>query len=336
MIMKEDKILLVHGSGGTKMHELINGVILNNLGNPLLSELMDSAVLEINGKKIAFTTDSYVINPIFFNGGDIGKLAVCGTINDLSAVGAKPLYISLSLILEEGFERESLERIVESIKKVSEDEGVLVVTGDTKVVEKGKGDKIFINTSGIGIIENDVKISYSRIEKGDKVIINGGIAEHGTSILNERLNLKLSNPPISDCKPLWKIVNEVLKISDRIKFMRDPTRGGIASPLNEIVSKSGLGIELFEKNIPVKENVLGVCELLGLDPLYIANEGKMLFIVGKEDAEKVLEKLREIGEREANIIGEVISEPKRVLLKTLSGGRRIVDPLSGEPLPRIC
>ncbi len=336
MIMKEDKILLVHGSGGTKMHELINEVILNNLGNPLLSELMDSAVLKINGKKIAFTTDSYVINPIFFNGGDIGKLAVCGTINDLSAVGAKPLYISLSLIIEEGFERESLERIVESIKKVSEEENVLVVTGDTKVVEKGKGDKIFINTSGIGIIENDVKLSYSRIEKGDKVIINGGIAEHGTSILNERLNLKLSNPPISDCKPLWKIVNEVMKISDRIKFMRDPTRGGIASPLNEIVSKSGLGIELFEKNIPVKENVLGVCELLGLDPLYIANEGKMLFIVGKEDAEKVLEKLREMGEREANIIGEVISEPKRVLLKTLSGGRRIVDPLSGEPLPRIC
>lgn len=334
--MKEDKILLVHGSGGTKMHELISGLILNNLGNPILSELMDSAVLEINGKKIAFTTDSYVVNPIFFNGGNIGKLAVCGTINDLSAVGAKPLYISLSLILEEGFEGESLERIVESIRKVSEDEGVLVVTGDTKVVEKGKGDKIFINTSGIGIIENNVELSYSKIEKGDKVIINGGIAEHGTSILNERLNLKLSNPPVSDCKPLWKIVNEVLKVSDRIKFMRDPTRGGIASTLNEIVSKSQLGIELLEKNIPIKENVMGVCELLGLDPLYIANEGKMLFIVGKEAAEKVLEKLREIGEREAQIIGEIISEPKRVLLKTLSGGRRIVDLLSGEPLPRIC
>lgn len=334
--MKENKILLVHGSGGTKMHELISGLILNNLGNPILSELMDSAVLEINGKKIAFTTDSYVVNPIFFNGGNIGKLAVCGTINDLSAVGAKPLYISLSLILEEGFERESLERIVESIRKVSEDEGVLVVTGDTKVVEKGKGDKIFINTSGIGIIENNVELSYSKIEKGDKVIINGGIAEHGTSILNERLNLKLSNPPVSDCKPLWKIVNEVLKVSDRIKFMRDPTRGGIASTLNEVVSKSQLGIELLEKNIPIKENVMGVCELLGLDPLYIANEGKMLFIVGKEAAEKVLEKLIEIGEREAQIVGEIISEPKRVLLKTLSGGRRIVDFLSGEPLPRIC
>lgn len=334
--MKEDKILLIHGSGGTKMHELISGLILNNLGNPILSELMDSAVLEIKGKKIAFTTDSYVVNPIFFNGGNIGKLAVCGTINDLSAVGAKPLYISLSLILEEGFEGESLKRIVESIRKVSEDEGVLVVTGDTKVVEKGKGDKIFINTSGIGIIENNVELSYSKIEKGDKVIINGGIAEHGTSILNERLNLKLSNPPVSDCKPLWKIVNEVLKVSDRIKFMRDPTRGGIASTLNEIVSKSQLGIELLEKNIPTKENVMGVCELLGLDPLYIANEGKMLFIVGKEAAEKVLEKLREIGEREAQIIGEIISEPKRVLLKTLSGGRRIVDLLSGEPLPRIC
>lgn len=334
--MKEDKILLVHGSGGTKMHELIKGIILNNLRNPILSELMDSAVLEINGKKIAFTTDSYVINPIFFNGGDIGKLAVCGTINDLSAVGAKPLYISLSLILEEGFERESLEKIMESIRKVSEDEGVLVVTGDTKVVEKGKGDRIFINTSGIGIIENNVQLSYSRIEKGDKVIINGGIAEHGTSILNERLNLKLSNPPVSDCKPLWKIVKEVLKVSDKIKFMRDPTRGGIASTLNEIVSKSELGIELFEKNIPVKENVLGVCELLGLDPLYIANEGKMIFIVGEKDAERVVDKLREVGEREAQIIGEVISEPKRVILKTFSGGRRIVDILSGEPLPRIC
>ncbi len=334
--MKEDKILLVHGSGGTKMQELIKELILNNLGNPLLSELMDSAVLKINGKKIAFTTDSYVINPIFFNGGDIGKLSVCGTINDLSAVGAKPLYISLSLILEEGFERESLERIVESIRKVSEEEGVLVVSGDTKVVEKGKGDKIFINTSGIGILENDLELSYSRIEKGDKVLINGGIAEHGTSILNERLNLKLSNPPVSDCKPLWKIVNEALKVSNKIKFMRDPTRGGIASTLNEIVSKSGLGIELYEKKIPIKENVLGLCELLGLDPLYIANEGKMLFIVGKEDAEKVLEKLREIGEKDAEIIGDVIEEPKRVLLKTFSGGRRIVDLLSGEPLPRIC
>ncbi len=334
--MKEDKILLAHGSGGTQMHELINEFILKKLTNSVLSELKDSAVLEIDGKKIAFTTDSYVINPIFFNGGDIGKLAVCGTINDLSAVGAKPLYISLSLILEEGFEKESLEKIVESIKKVSEEEGVLVVTGDTKVVDKGKGDKIFINTSGIGIIENKVELSYSRIKKGDKVLINGGIAEHGSSILNERLNLKLSNPPISDCKPLWKIVEEVLKISDKIKFMRDPTRGGIASTLNEIVSKSGLGIELYEKNIPVKENVLGICELLGLDPLYIANEGKMLFIVGEKDAEKVLKRLREIGERDSQIIGEVISEPKRVLLKTFSGGRRIVDPLSGEPLPRIC
>jgi len=334
--MREDKILLSHGSGGGQMLELINGLIIKNLSNQYLKEMMDSAVLKINGKKIAFTTDSYVINPIFFRGGDIGKLAVCGTINDLSAVGAKPLYISLSLILEEGFERESLERIVESIKKVSEEEGVLVVTGDTKVVEKGKGDKIFINTSGIGIVEKDLELSYSRIEKGDKVLINGGIAEHGTSILNERLNLKLSNPPVSDCKPLWKIVNEVLKVSDKIKFMRDPTRGGIASTLNEIVSKSRLGIELYEKKIPIKENVLGLCELLGLDPLYIANEGKMLFIVGKEDAEKVLEKLREIGEKDAEIIGDVIEEPKRVLLKTSSGGRRIVDILSGEPLPRIC
>lgn len=334
--MKGDKILLAHGSGGSQMHEFINELILKKLSNPILSQLKDSAVIEINGKKIAFTTDSYVVNPIFFNGGDIGKLAICGTINDLSAVGARPLFISLSLILEEGLERETLERVINSIKKVSEEESVLVVTGDTKVVEKGKGDKIFINTSGIGIIEHGKEFSYSRIKKGDKVIINGGIAEHGTSILNERLDLKLSNPPISDCKPLWKIVEEVLKISDRIKFMRDPTRGGLASTLNEIVSKSGFGIELYEKNIPIKENVHGVCELLGLDPLYIANEGKMIFIVGEEDAEKVVEKLKDIGEKDASIIGEVISEPKRVILKTFAGGRRIVDFLSGEPLPRIC
>lgn len=334
--MKEDKILLSHGSGGIKMHELINELILKKLSNPVLSELKDSAVIEINGKRIAFTTDSYVVNPIFFNGGDIGKLAICGTINDLSAVGARPLFISLSLILEEGLERETLERIIESIKKVSEEEGVQVVTGDTKVVEKGKGDKIFINTSGIGIIEHGIELSYSRIKKGDKVIINGAIAEHGTSILNERLNLKLSNPPASDCKPLWRIVEEVLKISDGIKFMRDPTRGGLASTLNEIVSKSGAGIELYEKDIPIKENVLGICELLGVDPLYVANEGKMIFIVGEEDAEKVVKRLREIGEKDACVIGEVISEPKRVLLKTFAGGRRIVDLLSGEPLPRIC
>ncbi len=334
--MKDDKILLAHGSGGIQMQELINELILKNLSNPILSELKDSAVIEINGKRIAFTTDSYVISPIFFNGGDIGKLSVCGTINDLSAVGARPLFISLSLILEEGFERESLEKIIESIKKVSEEEGVYVVTGDTKVVERGKGDKIFINTSGIGIFENNVELGYSRIEKGDKVIINGGIAEHGTSILNERLNLRLSNPPSSDCKPLWKIVNEVLKSSDKVKFMRDPTRGGIASALNEIVSKSGLGIVLYEKDIPIKENVLGICELLGIDPLYIANEGKMIFIVAENDAEKVLKRLRDMGEKDAQIIGEVIAEPKRVLLKTFAGGRRIVDPLSGEPLPRIC
>ncbi len=334
--MKGDKILLSHGSGGTLMHELINELILKYLSNPFLSELKDSAILKINGKKIAFTTDSYVVDPIFFSNGDIGKLAVCGTINDLSTTGAKPLFISLSLILEEGLEMEILERILESIKHVSSEEGVLVVTGDTKVVERGKGDKIFINTSGIGIIEHDYDLTYSRIEPGDKVIINGGIAEHGITIINERLNLKISNPPKSDCKALWKVVRDVLEISKEIKFMRDPTRGGLASTLNEIVSKTGLGIELIEKRIPIKENVFGICELLGLDPLYIANEGKMIFIVGNKDSDKVLEKMREIGEKEAEIIGEVIDEPKRVLLKTLSGGKRIVDPIHGDPLPRIC
>ncbi|MGQ9619252.1 MAG: hydrogenase expression/formation protein HypE [Candidatus Aminicenantia bacterium] len=334
--MKEDKILLSHGSGGRLMHELINDLILKNLSNPFLSELKDSAILEINGRKIAFTTDSYVVNPVFFGGGDIGKLAICGTINDLSAVGARPLFISLSLIIEEGFEVKNLERIIESIRNVAENENVIVVTGDTKVVERGKGDKIFINTSGIGIVEHEYEFSYSRIKPGDKIIINGGIAEHGIAILNERLNLKISNPPSSDCKPLWRIVEEVLKTSEEVKFMRDPTRGGLASALNEIASRAGVGIELNESKIPVKENVLGICELLGLDPLYIANEGKMIFIVSEKSSERVVRKLKEIGENEAEIVGEVIADPKRVLLRTLTGGRRIVELLSGEPLPRIC
>ncbi len=331
-------ILLSHGGGGRKTRELIKNVFLREFSNEKLAELGDSAVFDINGEYYAFTTDSYVVNPIFFPGGDIGKLAVSGTINDLAAVGAEPLYISCAFIIEEGFPEEDLQRIVKSISRTASECGVQIVTGDTKVVEKGKADGLYINTSGFGKIVKLPPPSIDRVEPGDKIIINGTIGDHGIAVMAAREKL-VENPERirSDCAPLWSLVREVLENVD-VKFMRDPTRGGLAAVLNEIVEDRKFGIVIHEDKIPVRDNVAGVAELLGIDPIFAANEGKMVFVVKKDEEEKTLEILRshELG-REASAIGEISGEIQRkVVLMTKYGTRRIVEMPYGEQLPRIC
>lgn len=333
-----DKVLLGHGSGGKLTAELIKNIFLPAFQNPYLAELGDQAIVNVNGVKIAFTTDSYVVNPIFFPGGNIGELAVNGTVNDLAVGGARPLFISAGFILEEGFSLSELCAVVESMKKACERAGVILVTGDTKVVEKGKGDKIFINTSGIGIIEHDVEISPRKVKPGDKILINGPIGLHGIAILSRREGIEFEIEIESDTAPLNFLVQDILSVSKNIHWMRDPTRGGVSSSLNELAQSSNLGVEIWETEIPVPEPVKAACEMLGLDPLYVANEGKLIAVVAPEDAEKVLEAMRNnpLG-REAKIIGEITEEhPGVVLMKTAIGGKRVVDMLAGEQLPRIC
>jgi hydrogenase expression/formation protein HypE len=337
-ISNYDKILLGHGSGGKLTSELIKNIFLPAFENPYLAELGDQAVINLNGLKIAFTTDSYVVNPIFFPGGDIGELAVNGTVNDLAVGGARPLFISAGFILEEGFPISDLCKIVESMKKACACAGVILVTGDTKVVEKGKGDKIFINTSGIGIIEKEIEISPRKVKPGDKILINGPIGLHGIAILSKREGIEFEAEIESDTAPLNSLVADILSVSGNIHWMRDPTRGGVSSALNELAQSAKLGIEIWESEIPIPEPVKAACEMLGLDPLYVANEGKLIAVVSNDDAEKVLEAMRDnpLG-KEAKIIGEITEEhPGVVLMKTLVGGKRVVDMLAGEQLPRIC
>jgi len=332
----EKKILLAHGSGGKLTHQLIKSFV-KKFGNLPLARLDDSAVLRLNGK-LAFTTDSYVVNPIYFPGGDIGKLAVNGTVNDLAMVGARPLYLSASAIIEEGFPLVELEGIVDSMNKAARLAGVEIVAGDTKVVEKGGVDKIFINTSGIGLIGSGVDISSENSKIGDRIILSGTIGDHGIAILSARERFDFRTRVKSDCQPLNGIVSEILKASKKVHTLRDPTRGGLATALNEIAEQSGVGIEIEEERIPVKEEVKGVCEMLGFDPLYIANEGKLVAFVPERECEKILNVMRKnrYG-RNAQIIGSVVARHKgRVVLKTSVGGERIVDMLTGEQLPRIC
>ena len=289
---------------------------------------------------IAFTTDSYVVDPIIFPGGNIGKLAVCGTVNDLSVSGAKPLYLSCGFIIEEGLLISDLDIIVKSMAEEASKAGVKIVTGDTKVVDKGKCDKIFINTSGIGILQEKQKnISFGKeIMVGDKVIINGNIGDHGTAILCARNSIEYSNSVLSDCAPLNELISKVLSVSDKVKFMRDATRGGLATVICELAEKHKFGIELFENALPVQESVRGLCEIFGFDPLYMANEGKVVMVVGKDDAEKVLIALKkDVNGKNAAIIGEITEANKgMVVMKTGIGGKRIIDMLAGEQLPRIC
>ena len=338
--MNNDKILLNHGSGGKMTHELISSLFVKYFNNSILRQQSDSAILEIDSKLLAYTTDSFVVDPIFFPGGNIGKLAICGTVNDLSVSGAKPLYISCGFILEEGFLFSDLETIVKSMADEAKKAGVLIVTGDTKVVDKGKCDKIFINTSGIGVLDNERKqiSSGSTIEVGDKIIVNGNIGDHGVAILCARNSIEYSNSVLSDCATLNGLIDDALNVSNKIKFMRDATRGGLATVLCELAEKNKFGIELEESQIQVQEASRGLCEIFGFDPFYMANEGKVVMVVGKDDANEVLEALKknEYG-KESSIIGEVTDKNiGMVILKTGVGGSRIIDMLAGEQLPRIC
>jgi hydrogenase expression/formation protein HypE len=333
----DDSILLAHGSGGKLSHELVEKRLLPFLANPILNKLDDSAIFEASGR-LAFTTDSYVVNPIFFPGGNIGKLAVCGTVNDLAMNGARPVYLSLSAIIEEGFLLSELEQVMRSVKDAAEEAEVSIITGDTKVVNRGQADKLFVTTSGVGIIAPGIDISGGNAKARDRVLLSGTIGDHGIAVMSQREGLKFAMALKSDCAPLNKLVSEVLETSPRIHCLRDPTRGGLATTLKELAQQSRVGIVVEESEIPVKEEVKGACELLGLDPIYVANEGKVVAIVDPLDAEKALAQMkRNRYGRDAAIIGEVTKEhPGKVVMKTKLGPSRIVDMLSGELLPRIC
>jgi len=340
--VKDEFITLAHGSGGKAMHELVEGLFLDYFRNPLLEALEDQAVFEIEShgrpSRLAFTTDSYVVSPIFFPGGDIGRLAVAGTVNDLAMSGARSLYLSAGFILEEGFPVTDLKRILESMRATAAEAGAQIVTGDTKVVQRGGADKIFINTAGIGLIEHDMRLSAGAARAGDKIILSGTMGDHGTTIMIARGELDLETVIESDAAPLWSLVRAMLEVSSEIRALRDPTRGGVATTLNEIALGSEVCLQIDEERLPVREEVRGACEILGLDPLYIGNEGKLIAIVGAEAAEPLVARMREHPHgREACIIGEARTEPPGiVVMNTTFGGTRIVDMLVGEQLPRIC
>ena len=336
--MKEDKILLDHGSGGKISHRLIVDTILPLFDNPILSRLNDGAILDIEKKRLAFSTDSYVVDPIFFPGGNIGTLSINGTVNDIAMCGATPLFLSTGLIIEEGFPLSDLKTILKEMSIAAEKAGVRVVTGDTKVVPRGAADKIFINTSGIGIIPENVDISSHRARPGDKIILSGSIADHGITILTQRQGIAFDSSIVSDTAPLNYMVKNMLSVCNNIHVLRDPTRGGIGTALNEIARESRIGIKIYEEKIPVKDEIAAICELLGFDPVYIANEGKLLAFVPPEHAEKVLDVIKQdkFGQK-ACIIGEVVEDNShKVFMQTRIGGTRIVDMLTGEQLPRIC
>ena len=337
--MKTDSILLDHGSGGRLSHNLISDIMLPIFDNPILSQLHDGAIIDIEGMRLAFSTDTFTVDPIFFPGGHIGDLAINGTVNDIAMCGATPIYISVGLIIEEGFSILDLEKILKGMHVATEKARVTVVTGDTKVVPRGTADKIFINTSGIGLIPGDTDISSHKALPGDKIILSGTVADHGIAVLLQREGINFDSSVMSDTAPLNHMVEAMLNTTKKdIHVLRDPTRGGVGTSLNEIAEKSNVGMIISEEKIPIKDEVASVCELLGFDPLYIANEGKLLAFVGPDPAEEILATLKEneYG-KDAVIIGEVISDnPGKVIMKTRIGGTRIIDMLSGEQLPRIC
>lgn len=333
-------ILLGHGSGGIMTGDLIRDMFVKKFNNPILDVLTDSAVAQLGNTVVAFTTDSFVVDPIFFPGGDIGKLAVCGTVNDLSVSGARPMFLSSGFILEEGFPLKDLERIVHSMAEEALSTGVKIITGDTKVVKKGQCDKIFINTAGIGLIERRfASISKgSLIKPGDKVLVNGYLGDHEIAILSARENLMFENPVISDVSSLNHMIQGMLEAGVEIRFMRDITRGGVATILAEIASALKHGVFIDEAQLPIREQVAGLCEIYGFNPLFLANEGKVLMIVAPESAELALSLMRrfDVGHA-AQLIGSITEEhPGRVSMKSVTGGKRIIDKLAGEQLPRIC
>lgn len=337
-ITQHPQIVLGHGSGGKLTAQLIETVFLPAFDNPWLNKQDDQAVLQVNGARLAFTTDSFVVTPIFFPGGDIGRLAVNGTVNDLAMSGARPLYLSAAFILEEGLANDDLRRIVASMSEAAKEAGVQLVTGDTKVVNRGQADKIFITTTGIGVIERPINISADQARPGDRIILSGYIGDHGMAILSQRENLEFEGVIESDCAALHSLVLEMLEVSCDIHCLRDPTRGGVATVLNEIAKRSNAGVLIRESEVPVRDTVRGACEILGLDPLYVANEGKLVAFVGASHAKAVLDRMQQhpLG-RDARIIGEVTADdPGMVLMKTEIGGTRVLDTLFGEQLPRIC
>lgn len=332
-----DVITLGHGSGGILTHKLLKSGVFDLLKNPLLDTHHDGAVFELTGQ-LAFSTDSYVIAPVFFPGGNIGELAINGTVNDLAMCGAIAKYLSLSFIIEEGLTMTEFWEILVAIKFAAERAGVQIVTGDTKVVEKGKGDKIFINTSGIGQVHPKAQISARRVAVGDKIIVSGHIATHGIAIMSVREGLEFETDIVSDTINLNHTIKNLLdELGEAVHLLRDPTRGGVGTVLNEIAQDTQLGIDIWQKNIPVLDDVAGACELLGLDPLYVANEGVFIGIVSPETAERAIEILRTNNSVHAVVIGEVVAEhPKQVVLTSKIGGKRVVNMLVGEQLPRIC
>lgn len=342
-ILRDDRITLAHGSGGRAMRELIESLFVEAFDNPLLAAMEDQAVVPLEelrrqGTKLAFTTDGYVVNPLFFPGGSIGELAVHGTINDLAVSGAVPLFLSCGMILEEGLSLETLGRVVDRMRTAAGLAGVSIVTGDTKVVERGAADRLFVNTAGIGVIRPGVTISAKRARPGDIVIVNGTIGDHGTAILMARNELALESTVESDTQPLHDLVRVMLDVCPDIHSLRDATRGGVATVLNEFATASAVAIRLVEAAIPVRESVRGACEILGLDPLYLANEGKLIAVVPREPAEAVLAAMRaHPAGRGSAIIGEVTETPRgAVVMATTFGGLRVVDTLVGDQLPRIC
>ncbi|WP_439882721.1 hydrogenase expression/formation protein HypE [Pontibacter sp. MBLB2868] len=333
-----EQVTLAHGSGGKLTHQLIQQMLLPQFRNELLEPLHDGAVFSVNGTRLAFSTDSYVVHPIFFPGGDIGELAVNGTVNDLAMCGARPLYLSVGLILEEGLPMEDLWRIVQSMQRAASAAGVMLVTGDTKLVDRGKGDQVYINTSGVGILPDGVCIHPGNVREGDKIILSGEIAVHGIAVMSVREGLAFETEIASDTAPLNGLVQSILAASNKVHLLRDPTRGGVAGALAEIAESATLGICIHETSIPVSEPVKGACEILGLDPLHVANEGKLLAFVPADEAEQVLQAMlaHPLGAKSA-IIGEVVARhPGMVVMETAVGGNRVVDMLSGEQLPRIC
>lgn len=337
-------ITLAHGGGGKAMRDLIDDVFIDAFSNPALNTLEDQARFQLSdlaklGDRLAMTTDSYVIDPIFFPGGDIGKLAICGTVNDLAVGGATPLYLTCAMIIEEGMQVETLRQIVKSMADTAREAGVMIVTGDTKVVGRGSCDKIFINTAGIGVIHQDYKLGAHQAQAGDHILVNGFLGDHGAAILNARGDMHLTSPIESDCAPLHDLIQTLLKAAPHTRFIRDATRGGIASVLNEIADASKCAIEIHETQTPLRQEVKGFCEILGLDPLYLANEGKLVAVVPAEETDAALTAMRghALG-KDAADIGTVLHDgrPGRVHMQTLFGGKRIVDMLVGEQLPRIC
>ncbi|MGO9405223.1 MAG: hydrogenase expression/formation protein HypE [Terriglobales bacterium] len=334
----KDTVLLGHGSGGKLSAELVRDVFLHTLKNPVLARLDDQAIVNVNGQRLAISTDSFVVKPLFFPGGDIGSLAVHGTVNDLAMGGATPLFLSAAFIIEEGFSMDELRRVVNSMQQAAAAAGVQVVTGDTKVVERGKGDGVFVNTTGIGLVPAGVDLSADRARPGDKVLLSGFIGEHGIAILAQREGLEFETQIKSDSAALHTLVADMLGVTREIRCMRDPTRGGVSSTLNEIAEQSRVGIEVEERSLPIREEVRGACELLGLDPLYVANEGKLIAIVAPEAADALLRTMRRhpLG-AEAQVIGTVKKENSGlVTMRTPFGTTRIVDMLAGDQLPRIC